>query len=272
MECCCGTFTVNGQPPGGGIASPAGAPGYELVRLVDIAGDPTQDLGDGVVNIDGVNFTSANSAAAATWRVLNGSGLQFQNVLGGGGNTQWITSGGGQNATNLRVRWRDLVPNYDPTRRYVLQAIVASQNAAASAERVALGVIRPAGVPTGATIAISCAFVGRNTVAAMAGLFSGTSAGTGSTDYAAFDVITWSSNPGTPSAASAFAGQSVAGDYPPMSDLRACGWTQQTGDPAAITAANFVDPFAEVCLAFPTLNNLGAFAAVVSSLRVLMAN
>lgn len=270
MTCCCPEDLDDGQP-GGSSSSPAGAPGWELVRRVRFSQVATIDpLPAGAVVIDGVTFQSVNVAAATVWRVLNGSGLQFTAAAS---STQWVIAGGGQSATALRVAWRDLVPDYDPLRRYIVQAIVSANNANAASERVVVGAIRETNVPTGAARAIAAAFSGHNGVAAMSGLLAANSAGTGSVDYAwaAPAVLTWSASPSSPSGSVAHWAAAIAGDYPPMSDLRTLPWSQDNGTPSAITAEAYTDPFCEIAIAFPTGNASGTLVATVSDLRVLVA-
>lgn len=265
---CCPEALNDGRTPGSGPASIPGAAGYELAArvLFDAA---TQALADGAQVIDGVTFTVVNSASAATWQTTLGTGLQFRAAAV---STQWVTAGGGQSAAALRVRWRDLVDDYDPTRRYLVQVLLDASDANAASERVAVGVIREAGVPTGANRAISGAFHGHNGTAVMAGTIASNSAGTGSVDYAAVPCeLSWSASPSSPSGAVGHYAPQAAGDWAPQSDLRTLTWTQATGTPGAITADAFTDPDAEVFLAFPTGNVTGTFNATVRELRVLVA-
>lgn len=267
MSCCCPDPLSGGRPAGSAASSElAGAPGWELAATVDFANDPTQNLADGVITIDGVDFTVANSVNAATWRVLNGSGLQ---MAAAAVSTSFTTAG--QSAPWLRASWASIVPNYDPTRRYQLQARTSVNNSNAASERFIFGVFQDLLTPTGSAVSACGTFVGHNGVAQMAGFYAANSAGTGSVDYAATDVLVWVSSPGSPSGAAGLVGNTVAGAYPPQSALRNVPWNQETGTPAAITGDIFTDPECEVFLAFPSGNATGTFAVTVTDFRVLVA-
>lgn len=257
---CVSTPLVNGQPASTGSAA------WGIARTVRFDVED-QVLADGARVIDGVTFTVANSAAASTWRTTIGTGLQFTAAAT---STQWVTAGGGQSATNLRSTWANLVPDYDPTRRYMLQLLLDSSNANQASERTCVGVIRETDIPTGANRALSGTFHGHNGTALMAGAIAANSAGTGSVDYTAVPcVLCWVSSPSSPSAAGSYYAPTVAGVWAAQTAFRTLSWTQTTGVPSAIAADAYTDPLAEVFLSFPTGNNSATFSAVVRALRVL---
>ncbi len=264
---------INGQPGGsGGSPSVPGAEGYEIAQSINFITQSTAAIADGAVAFTALYgapvWTAAASAAAGTWRTLNGTGLQFSAAAV---NTQYVSAGGGQTATNLTTPWATLVPSYDPSRRYMLQIVTSVNDGNAINERVMIGVFRPAGVPTGASNALSAAFRGHNGTAVLGGMLAANSLGLGSVDYAASNVVCWMSNPSSPSGAAAFMGTAVGGDFPAMSTLRTAGFTFNTAAPSAVTDPIFTDPQATVVLAFPTGNNSATFNVTVTRLRVLVA-
>ncbi len=265
MSCCCPTALSGGRSASSGPADAPGAPGWRIAAAINFAAQPSQNFADGPVTIANVTWEAANSGAAATWRNTLGAGLQF----GAGGNTAFTVAG--ITATWIRVPWADLVPAYDPTRRYALQCRTTINNSNAASERFFMGVFQPLLTPTGSAISACATFVGHNGVAQMSGFYASNSAGTGTVDYPAADCLTWLGSPSSPSGASGLVGQSVAGAFCPNSDLRNVGWNQETGTPAAITGDCFTDPQCEVFFAFPTGNASATFAVEIAEMRVLVA-
>ncbi len=267
MSCCAPEALSGGRPRSSSPADAAGAPGWRIAAAYNFAADPTQNFADGAITIAGVTWTGANRAAAATWRNTLGQGIEFS----AGANTAFTTAG--ISATWLRAAWADLVPSYDPTRRYALQCRTTVNNADAASERFFMGVHQPLLTPTGSAVSACAVFVGHNGVSLMSGFYAANSAGTGSVDYppATTDVLCWLGSPDSPSGAAGLVGQSVAGAFCPNSDLRSVGWNQETGTPAAITGDNFRDPQCEVFFAFPTGNASATFSVTIAELRVLVA-
>lgn len=271
----CGIATLGGNPAssGGGTPSPPGAAGWELAAEFWFRDQPDQDVNDGAQSIGGLTFTGFNEAAAATWRVQNGAGLQFT-AAGVGGTTGWTDAG--QTATNLRIDVEDFIPDYDPTRRYLFQCLLAVNNADAISERACFSIIRPVGVPTGATaIAMAWTFSGHNGTSVMGGFGSSNSGGTGSVDYTfanGFDVLSFALSPGSGSGVQGYLAQSGGtGTWPAQTAQRPVTANQLTGNPLAITAAEWLDPRCQLAFAFPTGNSSGTFSATVAGFRALVS-
>lgn len=237
--------------------------GYE----VDWAALGTQNLApDGDYLIGDRTWNTFNTATATTLQVLAGGGVNF---VAAANNTN--VTDAGITAATLWIELQDLIPEYDPTQRWIFQAHVSASNADAASERTTIGLWRPGGTPTGSAQAVVWSYVGRNASALSGGLQAGTTAPVGFVDYtfaAGYNAPAISADPASPSGAVAYAGQYDAG-WPALADLRDQGWSQQTAVVAALTAPRFTDPDTRLAISFPTGNTTATFASTVRRLRAL---
>lgn len=237
---CATTFEVNGSP----LAIQDIAD--DILVDIDFASLPTNTFTDGLENIDGVNWTVANTAATNTFEIQNGVGLRFN-----ANTTNTVYDATSRTAANLSVPILSLIAGFDPLRTYVIDVFLSSVTLGASGNRVEAGFL----LDTGGTDRLIAG--GRRNTAGNQQVFSqtdGTVNGDASTDDA---FVVRCDNRGV----STFSG-TYAGDFP----------TYIHGGGSLAVPNSFNGPLdptqGQVVLAWPTGEAGGAMDITIERLRI----
>lgn len=161
---------------------------YEL----DWSAESTQlGLGDGNVLVDGVNWTAANTAAASTFQILNGSGLQI--VASSGLNRTWTNTA--FTSPSLRVAFEDLAAD---AAKYQLTLTVWSYFSAWSLPNSQNSIIAGCYAPAGAvyTAVTHATGFNNNGVSSYPMIQRGLTFTAATPLSSAYDVVVWRFLPG----------------------------------------------------------------------------
>lgn len=115
----------------------------------------TANFADGNVVMGDRTWVSASGSAAALWRNLNGTGLQWTPATGGAGTRSWTAITANTNTSTapwLRITLGDLIgSSYDPAARYSFE-IRYSGYTTGNANRLYFGLYRAQDTPIGAAL------------------------------------------------------------------------------------------------------------------------
>lgn len=241
-----------------------------VVRTIDFRLEPSSTpVTGGTHTIDGDAWEIEGIGVGDTMEIVAGTGITFACRAA---STALNTTS--QTCMYLRIKVREIIPDYDPTRRYIYQLLVGDHTADAGNNQVCLALWNDStdGPSSGEHICQAISGIQAGTQGA--GARADVAAAVLHTDFpfsSGWNTIGVTADPGNPGSFACTVGQGVGSSWPAADGMRSCGWGCISATVASNSQPHYSDSEAYITIATPTGESSGTFTATIQALRIIEA-